>query len=176
MMPAPVADDPTPGMHLWGWVQPSELRWLSVQAAGMRSVVEVGSFKGRSSFALASACPGTVYCIDPWEDDTPEYDGTDAWTYWHDNIEVVFPNVTAVRGRSPAVGDLVPAPVDMVWIDGSHDYENVAADIRYWRDRARRLLCGHDYTAAFPGVVQAVDELLPYAALVPETWIWAVAM
>jgi hypothetical protein len=175
MMPEPDPEDPTLGMHLWGWVQPSELRWLGAQAARMRSVVEVGSFKGRSSFAIASACPGTVYCIDPWEDDTPEYDGTDAWGYWHDNIEAVFPNVAPIRGRSPAAGDFVPDPVDMVWIDGSHDYENVAADIRYWSTRAEVLLCGHDYTAAYPGVVRAVDELLTGVEAIPETWIWAVA-
>lgn len=170
-MPNPDLDDSTPGMHLWGWVQPSELQWLSEQAARMRSVVEVGSFKGRSSYALATACPGRVFCIDPWEDDTPEFDGSDAWSSWEDEVGSVFANVTPIRGRSPAAGDLVPDPVDMVWIDGSHDYENVAADIRYWTTRAQVLLCGHDYTS-FPGVARAVDELVANVTVVPGTWIW----
>jgi hypothetical protein len=172
-MPEPVPGDPTPGMHLWGWVSSTELEWLGAQAASMRSVVEVGSHKGRSSFAIASACPGPVFCIDPWEDATPEFDGVDAWGYWQENVGSRFPNVSAVRGRSPAAGALVPGPVDMVFIDGSHDYEDVVADIVYWRGRAERLLCGHDYST-FAGVARAVDELLPAAVVVPGTWIWAV--
>jgi hypothetical protein len=173
MMPEPDPASTVVGMHLWGWVQPSELEWLADHASRMRSVVEIGSFKGRSSFAIASACPGTVYCIDPWEDATPEYDGTDAWTYWQANVGSQFTNVVPIRGRSPGAGSAVPDPVDMVWIDGSHDYENVVADIRYWNTRAQVLLCGHDYLT-FPGVQQAVDELFGNTAYVPSgTWIWA---
>src|SRR5215210_5073216 len=64
--PEPVVDHPVPGMHLWGWMTPDQLGWLSAQAARMQSVAEVGSLYGRSSFALLSACNGPVYCIDPW--------------------------------------------------------------------------------------------------------------
>jgi hypothetical protein len=55
-MPDPVVNHPTPGMHLWGWMEPAELQWLGAQAAAMASVVEVGSLHGRSSFALAASC------------------------------------------------------------------------------------------------------------------------
>jgi hypothetical protein len=39
--PEPVADHPTPGMHIWGWMSPDQVNWLSEQAAQMQSVVEV---------------------------------------------------------------------------------------------------------------------------------------
>ena len=41
MDPEPDPNDPTPGMAIWGWMTPVELRWLGEQAARMRSVVEV---------------------------------------------------------------------------------------------------------------------------------------
>lgn len=165
---APNPDDPTPGMHLPGWIYPSDLRWLGAQAAQMRSVVEVGSFRGRSSYALATACPGLVYCIDPWPGDV--------WDSWWESVGSVLSNVVALRGESPAMGSQVPDPVDMVFIDGSHEYEDVHADIVYWRERVRVLLCGHDFTT-FPGVKRAVKELLGIrATLVEGTWIWATWM
>lgn len=175
MMPDPVPDDPTPGMALWGWMSPAELRWLGAQAAQMRSVVEVGCLHGRSSFALATACPGTVYCIDPWSDD--------GWASWSASIGSVFSNVVGLRAPSPSAGVLVPDPVDMVFVDGAHDYDSVVADITYWRERTQVLLCGHDYipysslpageNPGFPDVAIAVDELLgPNVEVAPDTAIW----
>jgi cephalosporin hydroxylase len=68
-----------------------------------------------------------------------------------------------------------------VFIDASHAYEDVIADIRLWAPKIRSggLLCGHDYgmEAYYPqwGVTRAVDE---YAAEVNQTvergadWTW----
>lgn len=164
-------------MHLWGWMSPAELEWLGAQAAKMRTVVEVGSLHGRSSFALATACPGTVYCLDPWCDD--------GYASWQRSVGMVLPNVVGIRESSPAAGLRVPDPVDMVFIDGAHDYASVAADINYWRGRTQVLLCGHDYipqsslrageTAGFPDVAVAVDKLIgaDNIEVAPDTAIWA---
>lgn len=177
--PDPDPSDPTPGMHLWGWMAPAELDWLMTQASTMRSVVEVGCLHGRSSFALATGCrDGEVWCIDPWNDD--------GWRSWSRSMSG-FTNVHAVRAPSPEAGLQVPDPVDMVFIDGAHDYDSVVADIRYWGSRAQRLLCGHDYvptsalgpgeSPGFPDVPRAVDELLGSRAQVaPDTAIWFVEL
>lgn len=174
MQPDPIPDHPTPGMHLWGWMSPAELTWLGARAAEMRSVVEIGCLHGRSSFALATACPGTVYCIDPWSDD--------GWASWKGSVGDRFDNVVGIRDFSPAAGPQVPDPVDMVFIDGAHDYASVAADIVYWRTRVQVLLCGHDYIPAsglppgvnpgFPDVAVAVDELLGPVVAAEDTAIW----
>lgn len=165
-MPEPVMDHPIAGMHLWGWMRPGELAWLREQASRMRSVVEVGSLHGRSSYALATGCQGRVFCIDPWVDG--------AWESWTRNVRDAFPHVTAVRGLSPGVGVWVPDPVDMVFLDGAHDRESVIADISYWQPRTHVLLCGHDYLHEdYPDVRAVVDDLLPGAMLVPDTSIWA---
>jgi hypothetical protein len=166
MMPEPVPGHPIEGMHLWGWMTPVELEWLREQASWMSSVVEVGSLHGRTSYALGVGCPGQVYCIDPFLDG--------AWESWCRSVGDVLANVTPVRGLSPAAGEQVPTPVDMVFLDGAHDRESVIADITFWRPRTKELLCGHDYRHAdYPDVRAVVDELLPEAVLVPETSIWA---
>jgi hypothetical protein len=148
--PEPVADHPTPGMHIWGWMTPDQLNWLSAQAAQMESVVEVGSLHGRSAFALLTACSGPVYCIDPWPD--PYYDS------FMDKCGH-FPNLVAIRACSPGAADQVP-DVDMVFLDGDHEYEGVVADINAWLPKTQKLLCGHDYGHPYyPGVASAVDEI-----------------
>lgn len=159
-------------MAIWGWMTPVELRWLGEQAARMRSVVEVGSLHGRSAFALLTACPGTVWCIDPWDDDADRSYGSFISACGH------FPNLRAIRAKSPDAADEIP-DVDMVFIDGAHDYESVTADIKAWQPKTVRLLCGHDYftpveAAGFPGVPQAVNHLLPDAEIAAETSIWYV--
>lgn len=164
-------------MHLWGWMSPDELDWLRSTAATMRSVVEIGSLHGRSSWALATGCPGDVFCIDPWNDA--------GWASWSRSVGDVLPNVHGIRAPSPEAGGRVPDPVDMVFIDGAHDYDSVIADITYWQGRAQVLLCGHDYipysslpageNPGFPDVAVAVDEVFgDRVRVAPGTAIWCV--
>src|SRR5262249_29650597 len=55
----------------------------------------------------------------------------------------------------------VPCDPDMVFIDGDHRYEAVKRDILKWQPKLKSggLLCGHDRN--WPGVEQAIQELLP---------------
>lgn len=182
MKPDAQPDDPTPGMHIWGWMSPAELRWLMAQAAQMKSVVEIGSLHGRSAFALLTACPGPVYCIDPWDDEHDLSYGSFMGNCGH------FPNLVAIRGRSLEVVTRLPIAeragdgFDMVFIDGDHEYESVIADIRAWLPYTRKLICGHDYQndgGGFPGVAKAVHEMFgePQEVIKSDddlTSIWAV--
>lgn len=158
MGPEPDPDCPSPGAHIWGWMSPAELDWLAATAATMDSVVEVGCLHGRSAFALLTGCPGPVYCIDPWNDPAGHCLPSFLGYCGH------FPNLVAVQGYSPDADVMaqIPDQVDMVFIDGAHDYRSVIADIDAWLPRTRRLICGHDYNASpepgFPDVRRAVDE------------------
>ena len=163
-------EHPAPGMHIWGWMSSVELTWLHEQAQRMRSIVEVGSLRGRSAFALLLGCKGPVYCIDPWEDP-----GNHAYTGFMEACGH-FPNVRPVKGYSPAVGDQIPGDVDMVFIDGDHSYESIKADVEYWLPRTRMLICGHDYSeeGGYPDVKRYVDEKFGPSIWVPaRTSIWA---
>ena len=56
-----------------GWMGGEELLWLADAASTAKLVVEIGSFAGRSSRAIADNLPpgGTLYCIDPLDPRLP---------------------------------------------------------------------------------------------------------
>lgn len=169
--PEAVLNHPTPGMHIWGWMAPAELEWLHEQAKRMGSVVEVGSLRGRSSYALATGCKGPVYCIDPFDD--PYGECLIAFTK---NVGYLS-NVITIKGRSPEASFRIPDPVDMVFIDGAHDLESVLADIDGWLPRCRRLICGHDFDhAGYPDVRTAVVQRFGERTTNPVEMIWAVEL
>lgn len=171
--PMPHPEIPVDGMHIWGWTTPVELEWLGEQAARMDSVAEIGSLHGRSAFMLLSSCKGPVYCVEPANDV-----GNHGYRSLMSNVGH-FPNLTHVREFSPAAAKLTP-DVDMCFIDGTHEYEAVAADIAAWLPKTRRLICGHDFENedhGFPGVSRAVREAFGgLYFVVPNTVIWAVSL
>lgn len=152
-----------------------ELKWLCATAKKMGSVVEVGSLRGRSAFALLTGCKGPVYCVDPWNDEYNQSYPAFMGDCGH------FENLVPVKGMSPQVAELIP-DVDMVFLDGSHDYESVMADIAAWLPKTKRLLCGHDYhadsaVAGYPDVAKAVHEVFGTNFKVARgTSIWCVTI
>lgn len=146
-----------------GWMSDECLIWLYEQAQTMTSIVEVGSWKGRSTSALLQGCPGPVFAVDHFMG----VPGKCHWThhevttgglfseFW-DNVGH-FPNLTAMRMPScEAAQYFSPESVDMAFIDGCHTYDSVMADLTAWRPKCRRLLCGHD--AEFDSVQQALRD------------------
>lgn len=158
-------------MSIWGWMSPAELEWLMARAKEMSSVCEVGVLHGRSAFALLTACPGPVFCIDPWDDEHDQCYGSFMGSCGH------FPNLQPVRGYSPHAAMFVP-DVDMTFIDADHAYDSVMADLQAWTPKTKKLICGHDFqneNGGFPDVAVAVKEFFGdrfYVA--PDTAIWAV--
>jgi hypothetical protein len=53
--------------------------------------------------------------------------------------------------------------VTLAFIDGDHSYEGCRRDIAAWRSKikSKGLLAGHDFSAEYPGVMQAVLEAFP---------------
>tara|TARA_B100001559_G_C16430862_1_gene589738 strand:+ start:145 stop:678 length:534 start_codon:yes stop_codon:yes gene_type:complete len=52
--------------------------------------------------------------------------------------------------------------LDLVYIDGDHEYQFVLEDLRMWNTRLKTngLLCGHDYSERYPDVIKAVDYFM----------------
>ena len=146
-----------------GWMTRPELEWLYDKAKTMESVVEIGSFKGRSTFVLASGCNGGIgkaYAVDPFTGMAAPSDFAGKPTF-EDFIKNCghFKNLTVVKKTSleAAAMDVIPPEVDMVFIDGDHSYEAVMEDLKTWTPRAKKLLCGHDLTDPnYPGVQAAL--------------------
>jgi predicted O-methyltransferase YrrM len=164
----------------FGWMPVSELQWLRQQASIHKNIVEIGSFMGRSTIALAENTRGQVTAVDTWAgSDEPEHkkmlEGKpEDWLFQEFLKNTTgLPNILAVRMKSlDAASYMGPQKFDMIFIDASHDYENVKADILTWRELLTPggLLCGHDFHTGAPGVVQAVNELVPGARGYESIW------
>jgi predicted O-methyltransferase YrrM len=166
-----------------GWMEDDELEWLAAQAAGRDLVVEFGAWCGRSSVALATA--RLVLCVDTWRGSREHAElvaaGFNPWEQWSRNT-AAYDNVAPFEvdlGNPAGVDDLVgivtdAGGADMVFIDAAHDAPSVRRDIATARRLLRPggLLCGHDYSDCWPGVKQAVDELVPGRGLTRSIW-WA---
>ena len=154
-------DNPIAKAHkILGMMTADELEWLYETSRAMNSIVEIGSYKGRSTYALCVGCRGKVYAVDPFM----------AGGYWPDtdSVKDTYPEfmenmkgflnliVARMTSEEAAVSDQIPPIVDMVFIDGDHEYEAVLKDLTLWAPRARRIVCGHDLNV--PGVEQALAE------------------
>jgi len=161
-----------------GWMTSGELQWLYEQASRMRSVIEVGCWKGRSTHALLSACPGLVYAVDTWEGSKdlrhpggPHFEAL-AGRLFADFLHNVggFENLVVIQHESPMAASLCP-DVDMVFIDADHTYPGVRADLAAWAPKAAKLVCGHDISC--PDVRRAVTECWGSFGTLEDIWfVW----
>lgn len=129
-----------------GYVIMPQLLWLKEQAEKMDSIIEIGSWKGRSGHALCSGCKGMVYLVDTFKGTAGEmeyFKDTDAFEQCVENLKE-FDNKTIIVSDSASIAPKLPV-VDMVWIDGDHTYEGCKRDIELYLPKAKKLICGHDF-------------------------------
>ena len=170
-----------------GLTNQEETRWICDRAEERLVIAEIGSYIGELTLQMAFKTRGTVYAIDLWDTsllpDNAHYqefrDHPADWFFYQflermsGALEVG--KVKMVRLPSvEAAKSLEAVSFDMVFIDASHDYESVKADILAWRPLLKigGLLCGHDFEE-HRGVPQAVRELVPNFKLGPGS-IWYV--
>ncbi len=130
-----------------GWMSPDQAARLYASATATRSgdqIVEIGSFRGRSTIVLASAAPTgvAIVAIDPHAgtDRGPqEISGFAAQA--SDDHAVFMANLVAagvddrvrhVREFSEQAHAAVSGPIAVLYIDGAHRYAPARADIRSW--------------------------------------------
>ena len=149
-----------------GWMTRDQACRLWDNAAELEagdSIVEIGSFHGRSAIVLASSAPEgvAIYTIDPHggNDRGPhEFEGfQDEAEQDHDiflgNLERagVRDRITHLRKYSHDAVDDIPAQVELLYIDGAHRYAPALDDIRRYRGRVayRGALLIHDCYSAW---------------------------
>jgi len=148
-----------------GFMTEQELTWLYETAQQMNSVVEIGSWKGRSTVALLEGCKGSVTAVDNWTGHDPSSNGIlertvaveDVYQQFLGNTDPWCDRLVIRHLKSTDAADCTDA-ADMVFIDAEHTYEGCKADIDAWLPKARKMICGHDFSQAWPGVMQAVNE------------------
>lgn len=164
-----------PDNKIDGWMWFCELQFLYEKAKKFDTIAEVGSWKGRSTHALLSGCKGKVTAVDHFlgskgeEAAHSEAKGDVVFEQFDENTKQFF-NLSVRRKDSlTAAKDFPDNSFDMIFIDGSHQYEEVKADIQAWKNKAKILLCGHDYTN-WPDVKKAVDEELGNVMTCGSIW------
>jgi hypothetical protein len=164
-----------------GWMEPHDLEWLANKASQHRRIVEVGCWAGRSTTVLAENTDGVVFAVDTWmgsEEHQHNFEGKHQdWIYdiFLENMRPYIKELKVMPVRMPSVDAariLNGERFDMVFIDASHDYESVHADILAWKPLCTRLLCGHDM--GHPPIVQATQELLPGVRQEHSMWVYEI--
>lgn len=146
-----------------GHLMPGQEEWLFNVAKyrnNNKILLEIGCYKGRSTLALGLPLRNTssvLFSVDIWEGRW----GT--FKTWKSNIKrnKLTNNVFPIKMNShKALTGFENPFLDLVFIDGSHDYSSVSKDIelslRLLKDGG--ILIVHDVWGGFPGVIKAWGE------------------
>jgi predicted O-methyltransferase YrrM len=155
------------------WTTGGELAWLAEMAVDKKLIAEIGSYKGKSTKAIAWGSAAIIHCVDTFE--------RGSRTDFERNLKSEFetePCRIYIHGISSqmAAAKLGHLKFDMIFIDADHDKESVQNDIKSWLPllASGGLFCGHD---AWPeeannGVSQALRALeIPYELAMDSIWI-----
>jgi len=141
--------------------------------------VEIGSWQGKSAVVLGkglAASPGSrLHCVDPFNADgcppslplfAAQRARLDCTLRESFERNVRRHGVRACIEVWPAysqeVAPTFPHAIDLLFIDGNHDYEAVRQDFELWVPKLRDggVLCLHDACASFPGVERLIGEAI----------------
>lgn len=158
-----------PSSMIQGWMTYEEQMCLYRESKKHNTIVEIGSWKGRSSIALLTGCKGKVWCVDTWRGSSDIQDLTNTMAKQEDVFEIFkentkeFTNLNIIRKSSiEASKDFEKESIDFCFIDAGHSYEECKADAEAWYPIVKKggTIAFHDYQPdIWMGVVKCVDEL-----------------
>ncbi|MBN3949754.1 MAG: class I SAM-dependent methyltransferase [Nostoc sp. NMS7] len=126
-------------------------------------IVEIGSFKGRSTVAMAYACIGTkrkIYSIDTWDGNDADFSERQFFEVWQQNVQLngLEQYVIPLRGYSHDVLNrwdkfTNSKAIDFIFIDGSHQYLDVLKDFNLSFSLVKNggWIAFHDVVPTWPG-------------------------
>lgn len=167
------------GNDIQGWMSTEELKWLYEQASKSINVLEVGSWKGRSTHALCSGCKGIVYSVDTWLGNLSEINGVhkealekNIYDEFIKNM-VQFKNLVILRMHSVRAASFFKDKwFDMIFIDAEHTEESFEKDLKVWHSKCKKLFCGHD--SNYTTIQRVLNKIGLIWREVPNTVIWEV--
>jgi predicted O-methyltransferase YrrM len=174
-----------------GWMEPDELDWLYETAKTASRALEIGCFMGRSTCALLAGMrdgsKGRLTVIDTFDargtSRAAEFSGprgtASLLKEFRDNVSVRglgLPEVLIGPSESREIRAKIPdASLDLIFIDGAHDFDSVSSDLYYDRKlRPGGIMSGHDYDHDSPGLIEAVDTFFGRKPERPCGAIWAI--
>jgi predicted O-methyltransferase YrrM len=154
-----------------GWLHAAEASVLHHAAlrayqVGPALVVEIGSWQGRSTIALAAAAraarQGPVIAIDPHVS-TAAFDGDHNLLALQTNLSDrdLLDVVDIVRAPSgDAAARFDDCSISVLFIDGDHSYEGAATDVRAYTPKLKSGAVVGFNDPHLPGVARALTELV----------------
>lgn len=137
--------------------------------------VELGVWKGKSlAYFVVEAINknknGTIYAVDHWLGSEEHQKNSWAYDPLVDNVDGLYneynKNISSIRQYVQDVRDtstnashrFTDKSIDAIFIDASHDYDNVLKDISHWYPKVTDtgIISGHDYD--WPQVSSAVRD------------------
>lgn len=160
-----------------GLMTDAELSCLCRMVRSASSIVELGTYKGRSLAAMLLANPKAKAWAVDWFGDMSSrgYKGS-TLDETRANFEKLGVKPAGILvGTTTEVAPTFTERVDLLHVDAGHSYEECLADLNDWAPKVRPggAICVHDYgephnpKLSRPGVQQAVDE---WRGLHPE-WV-----
>jgi predicted O-methyltransferase YrrM len=154
---------------------------LAASPGGSPAIVEVGSFKGKSTSFLAAGCRfagrGHVYAVDHFlgspehqkgaHEETPEIvEAGTTLPVFRANLARfgLDAHVTEMIGSSAEIAQNWNQPIRLLFIDGDHSYASTKADFDAWYPFVEHggIVCMHDYRnpCYLDGVTKFIDEVM----------------
>lgn len=128
-----------------GWLTEPEINLLYTLAkkcTGKGTIVEIGTWKGKSTVCLAYGCKAgkkiKITTIDPHTGGVYERDlyREPIWTFEEFKNNIKKANLSDLIidkvASSVEVAKSWKQPVELLWIDGSHLYEDIKKDFEMW--------------------------------------------
>lgn len=174
-----------------GFLGENEARFLGTLAActpNQGAIVEIGSFKGKSTVMLAKVASrygqGPVVAIDPHAGlsylgtDTPHQDPTFDEFLASIKSAGVQQEVEIHRAFSRDVADHWNRPIRLLWIDGDHSYRGCKEDFDLFSPYLAEgaVVAFHDSLNAFEGPIRVfVEEILRSDRFGPSGFVHSIA-
>lgn len=151
-------------------VSPMQEEWLFKKAKSLPDnavIVEIGSFKGRSTACLAYGCIGSnkhIYAIDTFQGNDVDFHHRNFFGEFKSNLEKrgLMNYITPLKGTSVHFAEGWGIPVNLLFIDASHQFEDVLADFNAFFPHVVQggIVALHDVVEAWPGPLRAWEEIV----------------
>lgn len=162
-------------------------------------IIEVGTWKGQSAITMGNCLrklhlKSRIFCIDTWlgaiEFWTNSADSADHDLMLKNGFPQVYLQFLSNVIHHQLEDYIIPVPntsntsykilqhlnihADLIYIDASHEYEDVKQDINNYKNLLTTggVLFGDDYSPIFPGVIKAVNECLSGEKLTINDSFW----
>lgn len=160
-------------------IEGARLSYLAAQVPHKGVIVELGSHMGKSTAYLAAGVremnrQARIYCVDLWDlgVNTPNrHHAPDVFDVFQCNLESLglWESIRPIKSSTALAAIGWCRPIDLLFIDAGHKYEEVSADYYAWSKFVKPggVIAFHDYV---PGQHESIVRLIAEELVESEQW------